>query len=387
MIFFDASNNIISFSEYKPERLTILVQAYGRLDKTKKCVANLLKYAPSAPFDLILEDNGSESNDIINFYKTINYPRKYIVRIEKNHSAPHGLNKIIRFVDTKYLILINNDTYVMPNTLDNLIKCADSDERIGMVASVSTNVSHGQQEDLGGFFDEDEMIAKAKKFNVSNNLLWEERMLLIPLTTLYRSKVFSKIGLYDEDFQHDFGDVDISFRIRRAGFKLMLCRDSFVHHDHLQIERENDYFYKLANDGRKLFNEKYHGIDEINDTRSISKILKQLHREETKTKKKILVIEPCCGTSVLDIRNYYRKQGITDVESYTFSTKAKYYQDLISVADNVVVDRIDFLSEYFEPKTFDMVVLCKNIDDKEQYKQIEVQLKSYVNDTGIFISG
>ena len=386
MIVYDTKDEVITFHKNRAMPLTIVVQAYGRLDKTEKCLANLLEYAPSTPFELILEDNGSEGNEVINFYKNIDYPHKYIVRIDKNVSSVHGLNSVIRFVDSKYLLLISNDIFVTPKAIDNLIKCADSDERIGMVNPVSTNITHGQQEDLGGFLDEKDMINKATMFNVSNNRLWEERMSLVPSAVLYRREVFSKIGLYDEDFIHDFGDDDISFRIRRAGYKLMLCRDSFVHHDHPQKEREGDYFYKRSNDGRQLFINKYNGLDAWEDTKSIYGILKKLHRQEIGAVKKVLFVEPRCGTSILDVRNYYRKQGILDVESYAFSTDARYYIDLRSITDKVIIDRFEFLHEYFSLQTFDMVVFCQVISNNEKYNSKKELLLTFLKKDGLFIS-
>ena len=75
---------------------------------------------------------------------------------------------------------------------------------------------------------------KAALFNKSNPAKWEEKIRLIPTAALYRREVFDTVGLYDAGFMHDFGDDDFTFRVRRAGYKLILCRDTFVHHDHIR---------------------------------------------------------------------------------------------------------------------------------------------------------
>lgn len=103
-----------------------------------------------------------------------------------------------------------------------------------MICPASTNVSNYQQENLGGFNNSEEMQMKAALFNKSNPAKWEEKIRLIPTAALYRREVFDTVGLYDAGFMHDFGDDDFTFRVRRAGYKLILCRDTFVHHDHNQ---------------------------------------------------------------------------------------------------------------------------------------------------------
>ena len=95
------------------------------------------------------------------YFKNVNYPNKTIMRLTKNITGVYATNKALQMVNTKYVVIVNNDVLVTPKWLTNLLECADRDPKIGMVCPVSTNVSCGQEENLGGFDTIDEMIERA----------------------------------------------------------------------------------------------------------------------------------------------------------------------------------------------------------------------------------
>lgn len=345
--------------------ITVMVQAYGRLEKTKLCVESILKYTKDIPFLLLLEDNGTEEEELLQYFESVPYDRKKIIKITKNITGVYGIDIALRQIKTKYLVVVLNDIIVTPNWLNNLYACAESDSKIGMICPVSTNISNYQLENLGGFDNLEEMFEKAEKFNVSNPLLWEEKIRLIPTATLYRTEVFRYVGEYDVGFIHDFGDDDFSFRVRRGGYRLVCCRDTFVHHNHdvISMEGKNiEQATKLAAKGRIDFLNKHNGIDAWNDTQNyIFPYLQNINFQE-KTKKNVLVLEPKCGTPVLDIKNMLRKQEIFETEIETAVSNVKYYQDLLSVSQKVSVGKIESLILHDFTKMYDIIVLCEPVN-------------------------
>lgn len=386
MLVYRREQELLRVERQESERLTIVVQAYDKLSKTKTCVEHILKYAGNIPHQLWLEDNGSLDPEILAYYRSVPHPHKTIIRIEKNESSPKGINAFIPLIQTKYFLLVANDVYITPHCVENLLLCAESDPRIGMVNPVSTYTGHAQQEDLGGFTDDDDMIAKAEKFNHSDARLWDERMVLVPTAVLYKREVFDKVGLYDEDYPHDYGDNDLSFRIRRKGYKLMLCRDTFVHHDHLPSDRENPAAQAKNEAGRLVFRQKFYGLDAWDDMKTIAPALQKVAREETKTTKKILVVEPRCGTPLLDIKNYYRRQGIFDVEAHAFAAEGKYYTDLRSLTEHVVIDRLAFLAEHYQAESFDFAAICQPLAEMPEGDEVKEAVRRLVKKDGVLLT-
>ncbi len=198
---------------------TIAVTAYNRLEKTRICVECILKYT-DADYELLLIDNGS-CDGTTEYFKTVAHGRKKIVRITKNIGFCFAWKTAKECFSGKYLVIVSNDVYVTQSWLSNLLKCYESDPRIGFVEPVSNNVSNNQQVDLP-YTDFNDMQLKAAEYNKSDPRKWEERLRCISLIGVYSRPVLDIIGLSDAAFLHDFTEDDLAARLRLGGYKLML---------------------------------------------------------------------------------------------------------------------------------------------------------------------
>lgn len=319
------------------QQVTIAVVAYGKVERTRKCVESILKYTEDIPYQLILIDNGTPNDELLKYFESVEFDDKVILHIHKNISATWGINQVKRILDTEYFVLLNNDMIVTKNWLKNMIICAESDSRIGMICPVSTNVTPEQLETLGGFSDEEEMQEKAAVYNTSSSDKWEERIRLIPLIGFYRSEVLETVGYMDPGYLHDFGDDDHSFRIRRSGYKLVLCRDVFVHHDH---GRENIWAdpekVEETNRGRRSFQNKFNEVDAWDDTQNLISGYIEGIQVEADEEAAMLAVEARCGTPILDYKNLCRRQRISELSVTAVTEQLKYYTDLVTVSSDVV---------------------------------------------------
>lgn len=369
------------YSEGSDKDVTIVVQAYGKVDKTRTCVDNILKHTNN-DYDLLLMDNGTENQELLDYFKTVEYSKKNIIRFTKNITGVFAIDTTLKLLKTKYIVLVNNDVIVTHNWLDNLIACAESDNSIGMVVASSTNVSNLQYEDMGGFDTEDELHEKAKDFNISDSRKWEEKIRLIPTATLYRREIFDVVGLYDLGFMHDFGDDDFTFRVRRAGYKLMLCRDTFVHHNHDQSALPKERL-DIMKHSREFFKEKHKGIDAWDDTTNFIKFSFN-GIEDINNNSSILAIDVKCGTPILEMKNFCRKNEaeLSFVKAYT--SDAKYYVDLQSVSNDVACGNIESLL-IEEKRKYDYIILGKPINVYSNPFELLNTLSSLLNKGGYII--
>jgi len=155
-------------------------------------------------------------------------------------------------------------------------------------------------------------------------------------------------------------------RLNRAGYKTILCKDAWVHHDHIYNSTPEDSI-KLEISltmGRKNFYEKYYGLDAWDDFRNYEFALTSLmdEPEEKEWVPSILGIDTRCGTPILDVKNKLRDFGITKTTSHAFTTKAKYFLDLQTICNEVTCDRIDFLYDYYDKASFDYIILGEPIN-------------------------
>lgn len=346
--------------------ITILVVAYNRLEKTRRCVESILKYTQGIDYELLLLDNGS-NDDTLAYFQSIPYEKTTIWTISQNVGLGYAFSLAMRYFHTEYFVSVSNDVYVTANWLNNLLLCMQSDPTIGAVCPVSSHVSNYQEVDLH-VKDFDDMQRKAASFNRSDPQKWQERMRIITIVLMVKRAVCDSAGTIDLGFYHDFGDDDISARIRHAGYKLMICGDTYVYHDHdfrNMEDKDPEQFQKSLAIGRKNYQEKYQGIDAWDDINNFEMPMMQLLERETNypSRPDVLCVDPRCGTPVLQVRNILRAKGIMDSASHAFTTKAKYFYDLqLAVEGRTVCDRMDFFPEHYREESFDIVLLCEPVN-------------------------
>ena len=365
--------------------VSILVFGYNNLTHTKYCVESILKYTTDIDYELVLLDNGS-SDGTLEYYKSVPYTTKKIIRVTQNKGGNFGVYIGSKYLMGRYVVMIPNDVYVTRNWLSNMIKCAESDERIGFVATASDNISNFQSVNLN-FGTLEEMQLKAEKYNMSDPRKWEERLRLMPALSLLKKECLDIVGGLDYAFQHDFSDDDISIRVRRAGYKLVFCGDVFVHHVGPTVTgSSSEKKIELLKTGRETFRQKYFGIDAWDDVNNFEPLMLSLVNAEEKQGRsnlQVLGIDVMCGAPLLQVKNKLRLAGIFDTALSAFGQEAKHWLDLKTICKgHVVVDRIEYLTEHFEKNGFDYILLGKPINSYKDPDRVLSDLLSLLGTDG-----
>jgi GT2 family glycosyltransferase len=175
-------------------------------------------------YRVIVVDNGSGS-------KTRDYLATKdveVVRLNENRGFVRGTNAgLERVRDGEDVLLLNDDVCVVdPGWLSKLASLLVDD--VGAVGPTS-NFVMGSQSMV--YFPEDLLpVVHEAKF-------------LVGFCMLIRSDVFSEVGVLDERFgMGGCDDMDYSIRVRRAGFRMLVNRNSFLFHwGSMSIKRFGSY--------------------------------------------------------------------------------------------------------------------------------------------------
>jgi GT2 family glycosyltransferase/tetratricopeptide (TPR) repeat protein len=200
---------------------------------TRLCLESVLRHT-RPPYELILIDNGSTDGTADYLEELRSRPgaeRVEVVRNESNAGYPAGCNQGLARARGSYLVFLNNDTVVTEGWLEGLVRWALHDwPKVGLVGAV-TNYSRPPQQvaadyaDLAGLPD----FARRRRREFAGQALRVER--LSGFCLLARREVLEKVGGYDERFGLGFfDDDDLSVRVLRAGFHLLVAQDVFIHH-------------------------------------------------------------------------------------------------------------------------------------------------------------
>lgn len=233
--------------------VSIMIPCCGMLEYTKLCVASVLKHSP-APFELIFLDVGSLDGtaEYLAGVATV-YPslRVEVVRTPTDMGIKDACKEALNRAKGEFLVLLNNDTVVTPNWLNQLIGLANMTPAMGavgpmsnfaappqLVESVPYRVGPKKHSPLEGrhgtsevFVDVEAVNKFAMEFSKEFRGKWLETDRLGGFCMLIKREALQRIGPLDPWTDLSLFDTDIlSSKVRQAGFTLGCCRDSFIHH-------------------------------------------------------------------------------------------------------------------------------------------------------------
>jgi O-antigen biosynthesis protein len=364
----------------KKPLVSIVVLAYNHLEYTKICIESIFKYTSHINYELITINNGS-TDGTKKYLNSLKHKKK--IDFVENVGPTNGFNAGVQAAAGEYTACVCNDIVLTSNWMDNLLKCIRSDEKIGFVTPGASSVSNCQRIN-GQYSNLIEMQQFAKEYNVSDPRKWEERLRLMPCVLLTRTELLAQIGFYDPTFYFgEFGDDDFSFRVRRAGYKLIYARDTFIYHfGSITTDIEHKKLKSLEV-SRKLFMEKY-GVDSWDDA-NFNPGLVDMLRFDKHDNISILGINTMCGGTPLQIKNRFKENGVPDVSIYNYTEVEKYVTDLKTVSDEVAFGKLEKLYEIYEPKAFDYIIIEKGLEQCTDLDEISGNMRKLLKDEGQLI--
>jgi GT2 family glycosyltransferase len=208
---------------------SIIVVNYNGGSKLVDCIESVFR--STSNFELILVDNGSTDDSLSPVARR--FPETVIVRNAKNIGFAKANNLGMRRARGRWIVLLNPDTKVTKDWLDNLVKCADSSEEIGMVQPKLLRMDGKTLDSAGHVFDFRKCFARDRgsgKLDGGQYEVAEEVEGCSFACTAIKREVIAKVGELDEKMVLFYDDTDFSIRTRIAGWKLYYCPGSIVFH-------------------------------------------------------------------------------------------------------------------------------------------------------------
>ncbi|RDY25649.1 glycosyltransferase [Romboutsia weinsteinii] len=355
---------------------SIIILTYNKLEYTKLCIESIRKFTPKNKYEIIVVDNNS-SDDTVSWLKE----QEDIISIcnDTNVGFPAGCNQGIKIAKGDSVLLLNNDVIVTPNWLNNLDKALYSKDDIGAVGAITNNCSNAQQIEVS-YTDISQMIDFASKVNISNEQLWDYKITLVGFCYLIKKEVLDKVGFLDERFTPgNYEDNDLSFRIIVEGYKLLLCKDCFVHHFGSVSFKENmDSFINNMNTNFVKMNEKW-GFNIRYSAYPRLDIVEKIQEDKDK-KMNVLDIGCGAGATLLEIKSRFRNADIYGIEVCEPPTKiGKSFA-------NVICGSVEEIELPYEEGFFDYIILADVLEHLKDPWEVLRNIKKYLKKTGHIIA-
>jgi hypothetical protein len=205
-------------------RVAVLVLNYNGVRWLRTCLPSLL-HSAARGFGIFVVDNGSTDGSLE--YVRSHFPQFGILSFDSNLGFAKGYNEAMKLVSADYVVLLNNDTAILSNDwIDHLVKLIERDSSVAAVqCKLVSFADHKKLDSVGvmgerywqGFSDIGRSETDKKQYD------------LPPITpfaisgagALVRRSTFLEVGGFDSKFFAYDEDVDLSWRFRLAGYRLV----------------------------------------------------------------------------------------------------------------------------------------------------------------------
>ena len=222
--------NIIIVPLFDRPLVSIIIPVHNNFKYTYHLLLSIVNNNIIIPYEIIIADDMSddETKMIEQYTKNI-----IILHNDKKYNFLLNCNKASKFAKGKYILFLNNDTKVKKGWLDHLINLIESDDKIGMVGSKFI-YPNGKLKEAGGVVFNDGECSNFGKNDNSNKPEYnyvKEVDYISGASILIRKSIWEKIGGFDERFSPAYyEDTDLSFQLRKNGYKVIYQPKSIVIH-------------------------------------------------------------------------------------------------------------------------------------------------------------
>ena len=217
-------------------KIAVVVLNWNGKSWLEKFLPTLVNHSKEAT--VFVADNASTDGSV-SFVKD-NFPNVKVIVNTKNGGYAKGYNDALKQIDAEYFVLINSDIEVTDGWLSPIISLMDSDKQIAScqpkILDYNSKTKFEYAGASGGFIDKlgypfcrgrifDDIEKDKGQYNDAIEVFWATGACLF-----VRASNFNEIGGLDESFFAHQEEIDLCWRLKNSGYKIMVQPNSVVYH-------------------------------------------------------------------------------------------------------------------------------------------------------------
>ncbi len=217
--------------------IAIVILNWNGEELLPKFLPSVIENSQIEGVKIIVADNGSTDNSLQTLQ---DYPQVEILDLKENFGFAKGYNEALKQIEAKYYILLNSDVEVTPGWMDSLITVMDENPN---VAAVQPKILNWHKKDefeyagaAGGHIDKLGFpFCRGRVLNVNEkdegqydeyaSIFWASGACMA-----IKADLFHKAGGFDSDFWAHMEEIDLCWRLKSMGYKIMYTPYSKVYH-------------------------------------------------------------------------------------------------------------------------------------------------------------
>lgn len=242
-LLLDRSNAVVALANERQKvvskpRCTIAILNYNGEEYLEANLASMLNSGDECPFEVCVIDNNSSDESVS--YISEWHPEVKVVQLSKNYGFTGGYNKGLEGIETEYVALVNSDVMADSNWLDRIIKIMDADKSIAAMQPKIKSLEERNKFEYagaaGGYLDLlaypfcrgrifDTVEVDQGQYNSVEEVFWTSGAAMVIRTDLYK-----KFKGFDESYFAHMEEIDLCWRLKKAGYKCMVHAGVHVYH-------------------------------------------------------------------------------------------------------------------------------------------------------------
>lgn len=221
--------------------LSVVIVNYQTFELTRNTINSILEYSYPFSLEIIVVDNASGDDSLLRLKDSFKDNVTFIASSENNGFAA-GNNQALEIAKGKYVLLLNSDTIVWEDTLENVYGYMEGHADVG-AAGCRVVLENGDLDKAckrtfpnvkNSFFRLFHIPTKSKDDNYNLDDLPDDEVYEIDCLTgafmFIRKEALDEVGFLDETFFMYGEDIDLCFRIKEAGWKIIYYGKSKITH-------------------------------------------------------------------------------------------------------------------------------------------------------------
>ena len=218
-------------------KAAVAILCYNGAEQIEAYLPSIIDSTPEH-IEIYIIDNASsdESLAVLEAFK----PRIKIVELDKNNGYAGGYNLGLKQIEADIYFLLNSDMEVSPGWTTELLNKFSTDQSLGAIQPKVLSLSQPDHFEYsgaaGGYIDRlgyafcrgrifDELETDNNQYDDDLYVAWGSGCALA-----VRADLFHNIGGFDEQYFAHYEEIDLCWRLRKAGYKILYTAATKVYH-------------------------------------------------------------------------------------------------------------------------------------------------------------